>query len=330
MSDPLQSIGIIIVNFNGGEYLRNCLDSLIGQDHPANSIIVVDNASTDGSIDCIQDDYPSIQLMRQGANIGFAAANNIGFDALSDCQWAVTLNPDTLVQKDWLKVIREAIHKYPKIDMFSCRLVDLTDPDKLDGTGDCYHLSGIVWRRDHGAPSSISRTLDEPIFAPCGAAAVYRLEMVRKVGGMDTDYFCYNEDIDLGFRMRLMGAQCLHIDSAVVFHAGSGITGKDSDFTVYHGHRNLIWTYVKNMPGYLLWITLPLHLAMNLIVLILYIARGRIGVISKSKWDGILKLPQAFRKRKQIQAARQVRPNQLLRVLCKGFKPRPKPIRGER
>jgi len=94
-------------------------------------------------------------------------------------------------------------------------------------------------------------------FSPCAAAALYRASALREAGPFDADYFCYSEDVDLGFRLRLLGYTCWYAPDSVAHHVGSAITGGRSDFTMYHGVRNGIWTYVKDMPGVLAWLCLP-------------------------------------------------------------------------
>ena len=130
----------------------------------------------------------------------------------------------------------------------------------LDGTGDAYHMSGLVWRMGHGMPVSSDTGKDYEVFSPCAAVAFYRRSAMQKIGGFDEEYFCYVEDVDLGFRLRLAGFRCLYVPKSVAHHVGSGATGgQHSDFAAYHGHRNLVWTFVKDMPGILFWALLPLH-----------------------------------------------------------------------
>ncbi|MGI9318054.1 MAG: glycosyltransferase family 2 protein [bacterium] len=153
----------------------------------------------------------------------------------------------------------------------------------------------------------------EQIFAPCGAAALYNIEWLRRAGGFDESYFCYNEDTDLAFRMRLLGAACVHLDHCIVNHVGSGTTGSDSNFTVYHGHRNLVWTYFKNMPITMLWYYLPQHLVLNFVSILYYTLKGRPGVILRAKWHALLGLPKVIRTRRNVQKTKVVT-NQALRA----------------
>ena len=136
---------------------------------------------------------------------------------------------------------------------------------------------------------------------------MYRREVFKKAGGFDEDFFCYLEDVDLGFRLQLMGYPCLLVTAATVHHLGSATAGgQHSDFATYYGHRNLTWCFVKNMPGALFWWLLPLHLAMNLIGSCVVASRGQGMTFLKAKRDALTGLPAMWRKRAQVQAMRTV------------------------
>jgi GT2 family glycosyltransferase len=127
------------------------------------------------------------------------------------------------------------------------------------------------------------------------------------VGGFDEDFFCYLEDVDLGFRLRLAGWRSWFVPDAKVQHVGGATHGgKHSEFSIYHGHRNLTWAFVKNLPGPLLWLLLPLHLSMSLVSLVHMICIGQARIFCRSKRDAVLGLPHAFDKRKMIQSERKV------------------------
>ena len=162
-------------------------------------------------------------------------------------------------------------------------------------------------------------------FSPCAAAALYRCSALLKSRGFDEDYFCYVEDVDLGFRMRLAGYSCLYVPQSIAYHVGSGTTGgQHSDFSVYHGHRNLVWTFVKDMPGVLFWLLLPLHVLLNLVSIVWFAVRGRGGVIWRVKRDALLGLPKMWHKRQEIQSKRVATVSEIWRVLDKRlfkFKP---------
>lgn len=143
------------------------------------------------------------------------------------------------------------------------------------------------------------------VFSPCAAAAMYRTKMLLNSGGFDEDFFCYLEDIDLGFRLRLMGYRCLLIPSARVRHVGSATSGgPQSDFVMYHGHRNLVWTFIKNMPALLFWLLLPYHLILNIASLVWFAMKGQGRIMLKAKFDAVKGVPKMWQKRRSIQASR--------------------------
>lgn len=315
-------VTVVLVNWNGEPFLDRCLTALLAQTIKPYEIILIDNASTDGSLEIVRR-FPSVRLIAQAQNTGFARGNNLGIDAASDeSEWIALLNADAFAEPRWLEALLAAAQSHPEFDVFGSKLVNAADATLLDGSGDAYHISGLVWRTAHGVPQS---TMDESvceIFSPCAAAALYRRSALLAVGGFDEDFFCYVEDVDLGFRLRLAGSRCLYVPQSVVHHVGSGTTGgKCSDFSVYHGHRNLVWMFVKDMPGLLFCLLLPLHEALNLVSIVWFAWRGQGRVILRAKWDAVLGLPKMWRKRQQIQKARVASIGDIWRVLDKRLLP---------
>jgi GT2 family glycosyltransferase len=298
-------VSVIIVNWNGVRFLERCLTALMAQTVKPHEIILVDNASSDESVE-IARRFPAVQLMLLDQNTGFARGNNLAIEAASaESEWIALINPDAFAEPRWLETLLVAVESNPGFDVFGSKLVNAVDPRVLDGAGDAYHLSGLVWRMGHGTPVPTSAENEHEVFSPCAAAALYRSSALRKIGGFDEDYFCYVEDVDLGFRLRLAGYRCLYVLQSVAHHVGSGTTGgQHSDFAMYHGHRNLVWTFVKDMPGFLFWLLLPLHVSLNLVSIIWFVLRGRGGVILRAKRDALLGLPKMWRKRQYIQKTR--------------------------
>jgi GT2 family glycosyltransferase len=144
----------------------------------------------------------------------------------------------------------------------------------------------------------------EEVFSPCAAAALYPKQEFLNVGGFDEEYFSYHEDIDLGFRLRLKGLRSYYLPEAVVHHVGSASTGKKSPFSIYYGHRNLEWTYYKNMPLLLFWIFFPLHLLVNIFFFIYFTLLGHGKVILRAKRDALMRYGKMRHKRRAIQASR--------------------------
>lgn len=314
---------LIIVNWNSWDLLSRCLEKLKSQTFQHFNVLMIDNASDQPVPEGLLSRYPNVTLIQNQSNLGFAAANNQAIAMmLGDSEWVVLLNPDAFPEPDWLQQLIDAAGEHPDYSMFACRQLMDGARQLLDGDGDSYHCSGLVWREGHGRRKDEATSEPREIFSPCAAAALYRRAAFISVGGFDEDFFCYVEDVDLGFRLRLMGHRCLLVPEAVVHHIGSATSGgQQSDFALYHGHRNLVWAYVKNMPGWLFWACLPLHLAMNLATIFVFILRGKGMVILSAKRDALLGLSNMWRKRREIQRRRVVSVGAIWRVLDKRFIP---------
>jgi GT2 family glycosyltransferase len=307
------------VNWNGGEFVIRCLRALERQTYADFRAVVVDNASTDGSSERIEREFPGVKLVRAGANLGFAAGNNIGFEHAEGSEWAVLLNPDAFAEPDWLEKLVAAAEAHPDCASIGSRLLRADDPRTLDGTGDVYHVSGLHWREGFGKPLDSWALAGKEIFSPCAASALYRLSAIRKVGGFDEDYFCYSEDVDLGFRLRLAGYRSWYAPDSVAHHVGSAMTGKTSDFTMYHGCRNTVWTYVKDMPAVLFWACLPLHLVAVMVLFAKLSLRGQGKVAYRAFRDAVAGLHGALRKRYAIQSTRSAALGDIWRILNKAL-----------
>jgi GT2 family glycosyltransferase len=318
-SAPAGSVAVIIVNANGGELLERALRAVVRQTLSPRRVLVVDNASVDGSVDGLEDRHPAVEVLRLDRNVGFGAANNIGVHAASDCEWVALLNPDAFPEPRWLEALLAAARAEPDYSFFASRLLLADDPGKLDGTGDVYHVSGLAFRRDHGrAVENVDRPEAE-VFAPCAAAAMYRRSAFVEAGGFDERYFAYLEDLDLAFRLRLAGHRCLYVPGSTALHVGSPITGRTSDFTVFHAQRNMVWTYAKNMPTPLLWLYLPEHVLVNLVALAAYSVRGQARVVWRAKREAIQVLPRVLAERRRLQDERRADAWQLRRLMGKGL-----------
>lgn len=297
-------ITVVIVNYNGGDYLRGCLASLAAQTFTNFETIVVDNASTDGSLDRIVEKPARLTLLKQASNLGFAGGNNVGARA-GRGKWLALLNPDAEAAPDWLEAMMRAVAQRPTHRMIACLQVSLHDAAKLDGAGDCYLAYGYAWRGGFGHPVSGAPPAGE-CFAPCGAAALYPRDVFLDSGGFDERYFCYHEDVDIAFRLRLQGERCQYVPDARVRHAGSAISGRSSAFSVFHGVRNGVWTYVKNMPGGLLLLTSPVWFVGSLMLL----ARGALRGVFAPTWRGFVAafagIGPMLAARKQVRARRTV------------------------
>lgn len=318
----IENIGVVVVNWNSFDVLRRCLSALKSQTVPPRVTVVIDNNSTDAPSELTCDAPENTHYVRLDRNTGFAHANNYAAARLKQCDWIALINPDAFPEPEWLERLVDAAARKPEFAYFASMTIIADEPEYLDGAGDVYHISGIGWRRGYERHIASADIKEEEVFAPCAAAAMYRRDAWEDVGGFDEDFFCYFEDVDLAFRMRLMGYRCLFVPSAVAYHIGSITSGgQQSDFSVYYGHRNLVWTYIKDMPGYAFWLFLPLHLAMNVITVGWFVAAGRWRIILRAKWDALKGIKQVWRKRRSIQARRKASVAQVIRLMDKRMIP---------
>ena len=278
--------------------------------------MVIDNASQDSSLSCSGLDT-SWEVIRLDSNQGFARANNLGFELMSDMDYIVTLNPDAVASPELISQLARRSIEHPGTASFACRM--MLDSQTIDGMGDTYHFTGLVWRRNHGRTYASSRKTSAETFSACAGAAMYQVEKFNRAKGFDEDFFCYCEDIDLGFRLQLAGESCLYCPEAEVIHRASSITSNYPGFAVYHGHRNLVWVFVKNLPTGLLLVFLPAHLAMTFITLTWAIIHGNGRAFLKAKLDSLKGIRGMLRKRKAIQNTRKLGELDLAKKLDYGF-----------
>jgi len=241
------------------------MDALAAQTFTDWEAVVWDNGSTDGAVDRLRPP-PGVRVVRSPDNLGFAAANNRAAE-LSESRWIAGLNPDAFPEPDWLEQLVATGERHGAEAVASLQLDD-GDPRVLDGAGDSMSIFGIGWRGGYGFPVATAPTEEAEVFSPCGAAALYRRDVWRALGGFDERFFAYFEDVDLGFRIRLRGGRTVFSPRAVVRHVGSASSSTVSGFAERHGARNRLWTFARDMPLFLMPLALPLHVAATLFVLV--------------------------------------------------------------
>lgn len=311
----IPSASVIIVNYNSGNMLRKCLEALARQSWNDFEVIIVDNGSRDQSLDCIKDCVLPVTVIKLGQNTGFAHANNRGAE-IARGKWLVLLNADAFPTSAWLYQLLGATRRYTDFAFFTSHQVKYREPHILDGTGDMYATDGRAWRRDYGALLEFGVQEDDEVFGACAAAALIKAECFFEIGGFDENYFCYFEDVDLSLRLRLAGCRCMHVAKAVVYHVGSATSGgEEGDFSVYHGYRNLVWTYFKSMPLPLLLKYLPDHIRLNLQQIKRFFAQGKVRLILRCKWDAVKFLPNIFAQRRKVQRLKRISSEALEKVM---------------
>lgn len=302
MTKPFFSV--LILFWKSAQYLTGNLQALEEQTYKDFEVILLDNGASEPPNPAILEQYPNLnlQLLQSDTNLGFAAGNNLAARSAAG-EYLVLLNGDAFPERNWLATLHQAAQTDAE-HCFASRLLQANNPDVLDGEWNVYHASGLAWRKNYNRPTSFSATSPRYIMSACAAASAYPRLAFEQIGGFDEDFFAYMEDIDLDLRLRLAGYPCLYLPDAVVRHVGSGSTGSRSDFSTFYGQRNLVWAFVKNMPGLLFWLLLPAHLIVNIAYLLAGVFMSNGKTLWQAKKAAIADLPKIWLKRQLVQSKR--------------------------
>lgn len=293
-------VTVVIITYNSGATLGRCLDCLDAQTRRDFNVIVVDNASASRpTASLLKRPFP-VSYMEMAHNLGFAGGMNIALQA-AQTPYLAALNPDAFAASDWLEKLVKAADRHPEIAAFGSWQRRYGDPTAIDGFGDHYLFSGQAWR-GHRLPPPPPTPGPEYTFGVCAAAALYRTEIVRAIGGFDDRYFCFYEDVDLSFRLRLAGHHCAVIRAAVVDHVGGASFTGLSDFAERLTARNEWWTLVKNMPFGLFVVGAAGYLAIQLISAM---RSGRAARLAGVR-EGLTRTGEFWRSRRDVQRQRKL------------------------
>jgi N-acetylglucosaminyl-diphospho-decaprenol L-rhamnosyltransferase len=311
-------LSVIVLSYNGREWIEPCLTALARQvDPPPHEVLFVDNGSSDGSVELVTKRFPSVRVVRLERNLGFAGGNNAAARTARGTHLAF-LNNDTVPADDWLAEIYRGHVGPPERSLVTSRIVLLDRPDVVDSAGDGYLRAGGAFKHGHGAPAKgFDRSCE--VFGACGAAFLITRDLFDRLGGFDEHFFMVYEDVDLSYRARLIGHRCWYAAGAIVRHAGSATLGAASDAAVFHGQRNLEWTWLKNTPLPLLLVSLPSHIAYSAAGVAHYLARGRSGAALRGKLSVLRGLPRVLRQRRAVQSTRTVRTEDIARLMTRGW-----------
>lgn len=241
----LPKITVIVLNFNGKTHLETCFQSLLQMDYPAGKLelMLVDNASSDGSVELMRARFPSVRIVENPENLGFAAGNNAGAQAATG-DYVAFLNNDTRVDPQWLReLIQPCLQEHAAVCAAS-KILDW-DGKKVDFVGAAINFHGFAFQPEHGL-LDLAHAQRELIFA-CGGAMLIRRDVFLELGGFDEDYFIYFEDMDLGWRLWLAGYKVVLAPKAIVYHRLHATMDAFSGFRKWVlFERNALVTLIKN------------------------------------------------------------------------------------
>ena len=238
---------VVIPNYNGRAFMQDCLTALAKQTSDEFEVLVVDNASVDGSADELEQWLPGVKVHCFDQNYGFSRAVNEGI-RLSDSEYVILLNNDTIPFPDYVEKLIRAMDEDERRFSVSPKMIQAYHRDLLDDAGDSYCLLGWAFQRGVGQPVDRFSKAGR-IFSACAGAAIYRRSVFDEIGYFDEQHFAYLEDIDVGYRGLIHGYVNWYEPNAKVYHVGSGTSGsRYNAFKVKLSARNSIYLNVKNMP----------------------------------------------------------------------------------
>jgi GT2 family glycosyltransferase len=269
-------ISVVIPNYNGAAYLASCLSSLVRQDRSDFEVLVVDNASSDDSVERARRAAPGAVILRQERNLGFAGGANAGVRAAS-AEWVAILNNDTEVPGEWLAQCADAVSRHPDAAFLTCRILDFGRRELVYSAGDCFLRAGIGYRRGQEQQDRPEYDAEGEAFAACGCAALYRKSVLESIGGYDERFFAYMEDVEMGLRLQALGLRGYYVPGARVYHHGAATTGGEfSPLSVTLRTRNSLLVLLKSIPAKILLRSIPMILLSQVFWLARVIRHGRI------------------------------------------------------
>lgn len=243
-------VSTIVLNWNGKDIIFPCLNSLCKQTYPYHEIILVDNASTDGSVELIEKEYGHVvTIVRNPKNLGFAEGVNTGIRN-SRGEFIALLNSDATVKNNWLEQLVRKMQSSESLGMCACKVYLADREGILDNTGELFCRDGLNRTRGRLEPDTGQYDTSEDVLCPSGCAALYRRKMLEDVGFFDKHFFAYGDDMDIGLRGRMLGYQAAYVSSAIAHHQLSASSGLVSPLKAYYVERNRLWIAIRCLPLY--------------------------------------------------------------------------------
>jgi GT2 family glycosyltransferase len=258
VSNKKPLVSVVIPNLNGKVYLGDCLSSLERQSLKDFEVILVDNGSSDGSVEYVRHEFPWLcKIIENHGNLGFAKACNQGIET-SEGSYIALLNNDTEADPLWLAELVRVADRNPEAGMFACKTLLFDRREVIDTTGHLFYPDGL--NRGRGRLETDRGQYDDKtdVFFPSGCAALYRMKMFDEIGLFDEHHFAYGDDTDIGIRGRIAGWNCIFVPTSIVYHRYSMTTGRYSPQKVFLVERNRIWVVWKYFPAKYLILS-PLH-----------------------------------------------------------------------
>lgn len=340
-------VSVVILNWNGKAFIQGCIESVLGQDYKNMEIIVVDNASTDGSPDMIESEYKDVVLLRNKDNLGFGGGNDVGIK-YAHGDYIVMLNNDTELDKSCISEMKKAIEKDEKYGSCASKIYLKFEEDTLDAAGIVVYPDGLSIGRGRLERGYLYNK-EEEVFCASDCCCMYRRAMLEDIKlhtfdeYYDCDFFAYADETDIGWRAQIRGWRCIFTPKAKVYHMHSASAGTYSPFKAFLVERNRIWLQIKSFPLLLLiygqFFTLARYFYQAYGAFFGKGASGEfsrehsktelIEVLLKVYASAIKGMPRMLRKRREIQQRRLLSTGDMLKLLnIYGIKTKDISLRG--
>ena len=326
----MQKPVVVIPNLNGGDDLLHAIESLQAQTLEP-YIIVVDNASTDGSLEKVREKFPEIHLISHLENRGYAGGVNPGFMKAMEfgATYVAPFNDDAIADKNWLKTLVDFLDNNQSYGAVCCKVLK-DDKKTIDSTGDFVTNWVLPYPRGRDESDNGQYDSSRDIFAASGAASLFRIDALKQVGLVDEDFFAYYEDVDLGFRLQLAGWKVGFEPKSIVYHKIGMTSGRIKGFTTYQTLKNLPLLWWKNMPRrYLFRTGWRLYIALMLFW-VRAVSRGQFFAASKGIVMAKLLLIKKISERRHIQKTRKVTDEYIWGLMLHDLPPNAKALRSLR
>ena len=277
MAARCQPVPVVVLNYQGEKLLGRCLDSLRGQAYPETEVWVADNGSTDGSLSLLTQEYPWVRVVRFSRNFGFAAGYNMALREVfskSSSPYFATLNNDTRVDPAWLGSLVDVMTRRPEAATVTSKTKFYYEQQRIDTTGILIYADGSAQSRGHLDIDHGQYETEEEVFAASMVAALVRRAAWQEAGGFEDRFFAYHEEVDLGWRMRVLGWKAYYCPRAVAYHVHSANFVPYSTTKIYLTERNRIWHAVRNLPVGML-LRSPYYTGLRYWYLVKGLLRGR-------------------------------------------------------
>jgi GT2 family glycosyltransferase len=317
----MTEVAVVIANWNGKKYLKDCFDSLRAQSQKHFKVVLVDNGSEDGSADFVRENYPETEIVRLEENVGFAKGYNIGMKKSfedENIEYVFVLNNDTKLDEKCIEELVGCAKMNPDAGSIQSKVLNFFDPGKIDCAGILLSVDGVATNRGYGEKDSGQYEKETEIFGANGTASLFSrkaLEKTKLSNGeyFDNSYFAYYEDVDLAWRLRLAGFKSYYCPKAITHHVHSATAGRISGFKAFYLNRNRFFTLIKNYPlcrlVFILFVLTPIRYIFLLFRVIMKKGRKGAEFSGQSKamvlkeilraWGSVLaNIPSLVRKRR--------------------------------